>query len=310
MIATVQSYVEVDWSTFDPWRIQPLRHHLSDHPLLQFDELVELCRRLDQRGSVRTHSADATAGTPFNDAPSLHPNPKSAAETLAAIREAHAWMSLLNVQIDPTYRKLVGEVLDQLRPNIERVDPGMCYRAGWIFVSSPNTVTPLHIDNEHGILVQIHGHKRVYVWDHRDTVVVSDRARDRFHYHHKRDLIEWREEFRSRARVFDVEPGQGVYMPLTSPHMVENGDEPSVTVSFTYYTDSTKRDTTLHKIRERVRGLGLELPAVGKRPWLDACTYGAASLLRDSRRLVRRLAGGARHPDTLPFARVSAAESA
>ena len=131
-----REFVQVDWDGFDPWSIVPVRHRLMDHPLLKMDALVELGRRLDARGSVRTHSDAATAGTPFNSAPRMHPNGAGAVATLAGIAEAKAWMSLLNVQGDPLYRTLVDEVLDDPAPGIESRDPGMCYRGGWIFVTS------------------------------------------------------------------------------------------------------------------------------------------------------------------------------
>src|SRR3546814_4754840 len=82
--------------------------------------------------------------------------------TLRAGAEANAWTSLLSVQSDPTYRALVGEVLESVRPRVEAVDPGMCHRGGWIFITSPNTVTPFHFDKEHNFILQIHGRKRIY----------------------------------------------------------------------------------------------------------------------------------------------------
>jgi len=127
--------IHLDPATFEPWKVQGLTHALSEHPLLQIDALVELGRRQQERKLVRTHSADATAGTSFADAPNLHPNTKGAVATLAEIEKAKAWMSLLNVQADPIYRRLIDEILDEVRPVVERRDPGMCYRAGWIFVS-------------------------------------------------------------------------------------------------------------------------------------------------------------------------------
>jgi len=133
----VNTRVVIDPQRFEPWKIQEISHRLADHPLLQIDALVELGRRLESRKLVRTHNSDATAGSSFADAPQLHPNAKGAEATLAGIAEAKAWMSLLNVQADPLYRALVDEVLEELRPHIELRDPGMCYRAGWIFVSSP-----------------------------------------------------------------------------------------------------------------------------------------------------------------------------
>lgn len=222
--------VKLDPATFDPWKLQAVTHHLADHPLLQIDALVELGKRQQARRLVRTHSADATAGSSFADAPSLHPNRKSAEETLAGIADAKAWMSLLNVQADPVYRKLVDEVLDDVRPLVEARDPGLSYRAGWIFVSSPGAVTPFHIDHEHNVILQIRGKKRLYTWDPFDREAVSERAQELFHDRHSREQVLWRDELKKRARVFDLVPGLGGYMPSTSPHLVENGDEPSITV--------------------------------------------------------------------------------
>src|SRR5689334_13741148 len=106
MLTATRPYIEVDWAKFDPWRIQKVRHTLSDHFLLQPPQLMELGKRLETRNLIRTHSDSATAGTPFNDAPSAHPNRKSAIDTLSQIRNAKAWMSLLNVQVDDIYRPL------------------------------------------------------------------------------------------------------------------------------------------------------------------------------------------------------------
>lgn len=285
------SPVEVDVASFDPWRIQPVRHALVDHPLLQLPALIALGERLEARGSIRTHGNDAVAGTSFGDAPKTCPNALSAAKTLAAIADAKAWMSLLNVQTDPLYRVLVGDVLDGIRARVGHRDPGMCYRAGWIFVTSPHTVTPFHFDKEHNFILQISGTKRIYVWDHTDTVVASEQARDRFHHTHGRELLTWREDFRERARVFDLRPGEGAYMPSTSPHMVETHDEPSVTISFTYYTDSTRRDALLHKTHELVRRRGIRLPPVGRTPALDALTHAGVATVLGARGLVRRMTG-------------------
>lgn len=281
-----RSLIEFDSSTFDPWRIQSIHHRLVDHPLLQMPQLQALAGRLDAMGSIRTHGNDATAATPFNEATRLHPNRRSATETLAGIDEARAFLSLLNVQIDPIYRELVGSVLDNVRPLVEPRDPGMCYRGGWIFVSSPRTVTPFHFDKEHNFLLQIRGTKRVYVWDVDDTVVASELARDRFHQCHERKLLVWDEAFRERAHVFDLRPGEGAYMPSTCPHMVENGDSPSVTMSFTYYTDATRRNALLHKAHAMLRERGFAPPAVGESPLLDGCLLALAQ----GRKLARRVA--------------------
>lgn len=206
---------------------------------------------------------------------------------MSTIDEARAFLSLLNVQTDPIYRELVGTVLDSVRPLVEPHDPGMCYRGGWIFVSSPRTVTPFHFDKEHNFLLQVRGVKRVFVWDPTDTVVASELARDRFHQCHERKLLVWDEAFRARAHVFDLRPGEGAYMPSTSPHMVENGDEPSVTMSFTYYTHATRRDALLHKAHAVLREKGYTPPAVGSSALLDSGLLALAQARRKLRQIGR-----------------------
>jgi hypothetical protein len=294
--------VELDWSTFDPWRIQEFRHRLMTHPLLQPDQLVALGARLETQGRVRTHSSDVEAGTSFNNAPRLHPNRRSASETLEHIAEARAWMSLLNVQTDPLYRTLVDEVLDGIRAGVQPSDPGMCYRGGWIFVTSPRTITPFHYDKEHNFLFQVRGRKTIHVWDHRDLEAASEASRDRFHACHERDLLVWHEGLRARARKFELEPGQGAYMPSTSPHMVENGDEPSITMSFTYYTDATRRNSLLHRAHYKLRQWGIEPPAVGANPLLDGLLNASFRSLSNARLLVRRAAGRTIRSDRAPYA--------
>jgi oxalate decarboxylase/phosphoglucose isomerase-like protein (cupin superfamily) len=294
--------IHVNPATFDPWKIQALTHELSDHPLLQPDALLELSKRQEARKLVRSHSAAAGAGTSFAEAPNLHPNPKSAAEMLADVAKANAWMSLLNVQADPIYRRFIDEVLDELRPAVERRDPGMCYRAGWIFVSSPGAVTPFHIDHEHNFILQIRGTKRLYTWDPFDREVVSERALELFHDQHSRELVTWREELRSRARVFDLRPGLGGYMPSTTGHMVENGDGPSVTISFTYYTDSTRRNELLYRGNATLRRLGLQPKAVGESTKRDAVKAAALQGYTSVVSAVRKARGRGVRDNSLPYA--------
>ena len=294
--------IHVDPVSFEPWKIQALTHALADHPLLQLDALVELGKRQQERKLVRTHSADATAGTSFAEAPTLHPNAKDAVATLADIAKAKAWMSLLNVQADPIYRRLIDEILDEVRPIVDRRDPGMCYRAGWIFVSSPNTVTPFHMDHEHNFILQIRGKKRLYTWDPFDRQVVSERAQELFHDQHSRELVTWSEAWRARARVFELEPGLGGYMPSTTPHMVENGDGPSITISFTYYTDATRARELLYRGNARLRRLGLSPRPVGQSETRDAVKHAVLAGYANARAMVRRALGRGVRRNDQPYA--------
>lgn len=300
--------LELPGGSFDPWRVSEVRHGLCGHPLFDKAALMALAGRLEQCRNIRSHTGQATAGTAFNHAPAIYPNKRSAVETLDDIEHAGVWMSLLNVQTDDLYRGLVDEVLNGIQPFLDTCDPGMCYRGGWIFVTSPRAVTPFHIDKEHNFILQIRGSKTVYVWEPDDLEAISEEARDLFHATHSRDLIAWRESLRQRAHAVRLEPGKGAYMPATSPHMVENGEGPSVTVSFTYYTQSTIRNARLHALHHRMRAMGMSPAPVGVRPRLDAVAGAVYGGMLGLQRMVRGPKGQQGRSDRAPYAHDAAAK--
>lgn len=303
MATSGRPWIDVDWNTFNPSRVQaPLRHRVMEHPLLQWDSLMELARRLEPLGQFRTHSDGATAGTSFNDAPRLFRNRSSATDVIAHLADAKAWMSLLNIQTDPVYRTLVDDILGSLQPGVDAVDPGMSYRAGWIFLASPKAITPFHFDAEHNFILQLQGRKTLYIWDPQDLEAASEHARDLFHSRHDRSLLVWRDELRERAHKLRLEPGVGAYMPSTSPHMVENDDNPSLTISFTYYTDATRRDRALHSAHMGLRRFGVTPPAVGRNRPLDAAALTAYRWARGVRAALRGGASGQAGSDTAAYA--------
>jgi hypothetical protein len=288
--------ISFDPSSFEPTRIMPVRHTLMGHPLLEFGSLVDLARRLDRVGGVRAHSDNASPDTSFVNAPDTHPIRLSVEDTIRKIESANAWMALHNIQNDAVYRKLVDEVLDYVRPMVEPKDPGMCHRAAWIFVTSPNAITPFHIDHEHNFILQVLGRKAIHVFDPFDRKVVSEEALELFHAKVSRQLVTFDDEKQKRATVFDAGPGMGAYMPSTAGHWVKNGDNVSITVSFTYYTRSTMRQKAAHQANYELRRLGVTPSPVGRNAIVDT-VKAAASRARHA--LVRAVKRAPSHPSIL-----------
>ena len=74
-------------------------------------------------------------------------------------------------------------------------------------------------------------------------------------------------------------------MPSTSPHLVEVGEGPSITMSFTYYTDSTRRDNLVHKVRGRMAEFGVNIPASWHSGRFDQTLYWGAMAARAAARM-------------------------
>jgi Cupin-like domain len=255
--------IQFDEAAFDPMKVMPVRHSLSGHPLLQLSKLTALGRRLDRAGAVRATNDQAKPDTNFNEAPVSHRASKPLEDCLQDIERAQAWMALHSIQQDPEYRGFVDEVLDDLQPRVERKDPGMRHRAGFIFVASPRAVTPFHMDHNQNFLLQIAGKKTVYIWEPSDRAVISEKAVELFHAKMSRDLVTFEERHLRSAHKFELEPGMGAYMPTTAPHMVVNGEGASVTFSVCYHSTVAWRQETLHRANYALRKLGLAPKPVG-----------------------------------------------
>jgi Cupin-like domain len=272
-------HVDFDPETFDPMRVMPVRHNLEHHPLLQLPAVVDLAQRLSNVCTVRFHDDRATPGTSFIDAPKTNPISRRPEEIVASIESAHAWLALLGVHKDPAYRALLDEVLESVRPVVDRTDPGMSYRRADIFVASPGAVTPYHLDHEHNFILQVRGEKLLNVCEPLDREVVTEQSLELFHATGSRELVVYRDEFTGRAHQFELEPGRGGYMPTTAPHWVKNGDNVSITISFTYYTRSLRRRELLHRGNYQLRRLGLRPTPVGQAPGMDRLKHAAFTAL-------------------------------
>lgn len=274
-------------ASFSPMKISGVRHSLSDHPLLQLDRLVVLADRLAAAGAIRYHSGNVDAGTSFEKAPVLHRVDAAPEEIIRRIESANAWLSLHNVQVDPEYRELCQAVLNSVRPEVERQDPEMHHYAGWIFVSSPGSVTPYHMDFEHNFILQIRGSKEIHVFDPLARSVVTEECLELFHATGSRKLVTYAAEHEKHATVFQAGPNTGAYMPTTAPHWVKNGDNVSVTMSFTFFSRETVRRAQLHRANYKLRKLGIKPAGVGSNRLVDDVKLGLVHTLQAGKRILR-----------------------
>lgn len=259
----------------------PIAHALADHPLLQLPQLIELSTRLPIE-SVEYNSGDL----PINQDPATTPRTGFTIEqTLRDIERAGSWMALKNVEQDPAYRQLLDACLDEF--GSAGVAPGMTARKGFIFVSSPGAVTPYHVDFEHNFLLQIRGRKQITVFDDQDRALFSEVERERAVGGGPRNLV-YSEEFSSRSRTFDLEPGVGLHVPLTAPHWVKVGSETSVSFSTTFQSTGSDRIASAHRFNARLRSMGIEPRRVGTSYALDTAKYNAERAIRRSLHLFAR----------------------
>jgi hypothetical protein len=229
-----------------------LRHALGDHPLLRLDAIASLAARM-RPADVQCCRGDVDVAVGRGGAPEAGLSPH---EAIASIDRCGAWMVLKYVEQDPDYRRLLDALLAELGPAVRPATGPMLKREAFIFLSSPEAVTPFHFDPEHNILLQIAGSKVIHIYPAGDETLVTGRVHEDFH-HDGRNGLDWRAEFAARGRAFALAAGDAVYVPVKAPHWIRNGDAPSVSLSITWRSGWSMREGYAHGLNRLLRRAGL-----------------------------------------------------
>ncbi|MEW4448442.1 transcriptional regulator [Qipengyuania sp. JC766] len=205
-----------------------LTHGLSLRSEMQLDALAELAERLPEN-SIEYNRGDVPIGVDGKPGSTG----RSIGETIRAIATSNSWAVLKNIEQDPEYAALLHALLGELAPQIEATTGELLTPQGFIFISSPNAVTPYHFDPEHNILLQLKGTKVMTQFPAGDARFAPDRVHESYHLGGARELV-WDDAFLSDGREFPLGPGQAVYVPVMAPHFVRNGPGSSISLSITW----------------------------------------------------------------------------
>jgi Cupin-like domain len=252
-----------------------MTHNLVGHPLLQLPRLIELARSLGHpilyfRGdhAINQVDADSSARRTFIDRKLARPE-LSPVETLAQIESCRAWMQLRDVGADPEYAELLGQIIEEFRGPSERVASGLSAPRADIFVSSPGSTTPFHLDEEHNFLLQIRGSKKLSVADGFNPAVL-DRERLRAYFRGSGELTPYSEHLEEHSVHVELRPGEGVHIPPCHPHWVQNGDAVSISLGVLWFSDVTARRRHLYRVNEWLERMGLHPSSPGDNPASDS----------------------------------------
>jgi hypothetical protein len=278
-----------------------IRHKLAGHPLLMLPRIAQLAAELP-RDLTEYNSGKVAISQDPDAIPAVDLDP---VEVVKSIETADAWMVLKRVENSPEYRKLLEDTLlsvARARGFNSVADAGFEQIEGFVFVSSPNSTTPFHLDSEDNFFVHIHGEKFFTIFDNNDRAIVPDDEIERSMTKHRN--LKYDESFAPRGKEFHLFAGDGCYVPYQWPHWVRTADSFSISMAITWKTREVRRLNDLHFFNSMLRGIGLPQQPPGKRPVRDAVKLAfyrtvtsAIKPLRASmamRRVLRRIALGKR----------------
>ena len=216
-----------------PARATKLSHNLAGHSMLALDNLVQLAILLPA-DSVEHNQGNLPIGIDPKDIPTAALN---VADTIRSIEENGSWMVLKRIEQHPDYAHLLHETLAELEHLVGPRTGAMLGLEGFIFISSPGSVTPFHFDPEHNILMQMRGTKTMTVFASGDDQFASAELHERFHLgaHHRN--LPWDDGFADKGQAIVLHPGDAIHVPVKAPHWVQNGPEVSVSLSITWRSE-------------------------------------------------------------------------
>ncbi len=278
-----------------------IRHLLAGHLLLTLPRIAQLASELP-RDLIEYNSGKVAISQDPDSVPSVDLDP---VEVVRRIETAGAWMVLKRVENSPEYRKLMQDALlsvARARGFNSLLDAGFEQIEGFLFVSSPNSTTPFHLDSEDNFFVQIHGEKFFTIFDNTDSGIVSEDEIERSMTRHRN--LKYDESFAPRGTEFHLFAGDGCYVPYQWPHWVRTVGSHSISLAITWKTREVRRLNDLHVFNSMLRGIGLPQRPPGQQPLRDALklafyrsVIAAIKPLQSSlamRRILRRVALGKR----------------
>src|SRR5262249_52527757 len=159
-------------------------------------------------------------------------------------------------------------------------------REGAIFVTSPSSVTPYHMDHEINFLLQMRGSKTVSVFSASDREVLSELELER---HFSGPAIHrnmpFHERYQQRATVFELKEGYGLHIPTTDPHWIKNSDKVSISVSAAFKTRASLHRGAIYRLNGQLRKVGLKPVPYGKDTVRDEMKYQLSRVVDRAQRL-------------------------
>lgn len=261
-------------------------HQLMGHPALELENLAKVIHSLPSE-YVKYSKGLMRNGEDFENCNILHPSQMSLAETIECMRTSDSYVMVRSPQIhgsfQPVFRDLCGDVEFLLRQMFGHRDRLLIKPQLYLFIASPGSHTPFHIDRNSTMLLQFRGSKQVVLFPKWEPQVVTDEAREAYAAYDNTKLP-WSEARDAFGQRFDFQPGEGLHIPFIAGHYVQNGnDDVSISMSIIFNTPESQAQLDALQFNHKVRGMGWTPSPVGRSSGRDQLK----SLLWRARRKVR-----------------------
>jgi hypothetical protein len=238
------------------------RHGLSGDPRFSLEAIARLGEELGSESISAEKAAKPLVSQDAGAANALRV--ESVADQIRGLAANDSWFTLLNIEQSPAYRALIDEIVEGMARD-SGLDPrSMKRRMGFVFASSPGSVTSAHFDIEHSFLLQLAGRRQLGFGKFADR---DEREREVHRY--------WNGSFGrldsmpEQTDEFELEPGSGAYIPPYTPHWLANGDQTSLSLTVTFFNRDNADESMVQAFNEKLRRVGAQPKVYGDAPRRD-----------------------------------------
>jgi hypothetical protein len=242
------------------------RHTLDSMNIFQMPALLKLAERCMRKRQLKSHYE--TGKPAVNGYFGSKPADMTLVQALERIGEGGNWIILKRIHEEPEYRAALELFISELSV-LSGTDLRRRYRDPilTIFITSPNRITPYHLDGEANFLAQVQGSKSVFLYNAHDPRILTTEEMESYWTGH---LLapRWHDELSEGHWRYDISPGLGVFNPATFPHWVKNSNNVSVSVSINF--KRVRNDEIgAYRANYYARKIGLHPTMPGRRSAVD-----------------------------------------
>lgn len=277
-------YQNFDQKTFS------LSHNLVNHPSLQLDNLMKVVSKHPKDKllfSAELNKLDNNFDYALDEQKEVDYQ-----KILETIRNTNSsYIAIKNPELNESFKDIYSDINNDLAIMMKNLDIGdyPIEPMLWIFIASPNAITPFHIDRFSNFIMQIRGSKELAIYPPRNAAVVPT-AQTEAYIDWTGNSPTWRAETDHLATKYFFKPGEAAHIPFTSGHYVKNGgDDISITISVFFYTKKSLLWTKAMKLNNRLRKFGINSNPVDQNKTLDSLKANIFTIENSLENSIRKL---------------------
>jgi Cupin-like domain len=205
-----------------------------------------------------------------------------AVEAVERLDRVTGVVRLQHIELLPGFRQplaaLIAEAARRFSPqeHVEGISSVM-------YVGTANSNAALHVDLHHNLFLHLRGVKQFTLAAHRDARRQQKEAAGQFGGHpgvSDRGLD---------TVTYDLQPGDGLYVPPYVLHRVESSDATTVSIACSWATTESQQLLQLQRVNGYLEHLHLRSAPPGRRPSVDRLKVAALPTLDRAAGLAQRI---------------------